>query len=436
LKVAIIGSGIGGCSTAHFLKELIAEPLDITIFECENRIGGRLLFKKINSITVEIGGTFFHSINLTVQDFAEKFSLDTEEFILPIIGVWNGSKFIYKSSSSSLVTNLRLIFRYRMGAIKLSTLLKRAKKQILQVYANNRLAKHYNTCEELFGSNFILDCARKTLEEVLKENGVSLSLIKEIIEPGTRYIYHQNINIGGFAGIATIIASDGSPIYKFKNGNIELNKALLKSANANVKLNQRIRKITRTDNETYILSTQRGDSEEYDAVFIAAPLEQADIEFENLSIPDLKKREFRQVYIKLIVGQVNPEYFGMKDISEIPELILTTADFTGPFDNLETLGKSEEGKYVYNLFSLSPISNELLEKMFSECLLEEDFHWEYAHPVTKPVTQKFQPFKLGPRLLYINTVESLASTMETMSVAARNTVLLLKKELQPEKLRK
>ena len=430
MKVAVIGSGIGGCSTTHFLTELIADPLDITIFECEDRIGGRLLFRKIKPVVVELGGTFFHSMNLTMQEFAEKFSLDTEEFILPIIGVWNGSKFIYKSSSSSLVTKLKLVLRYRMGAIRLSNLLKKAKKQVLEVYEHNRLAKHYNTCEELFESPFILDCAKKTLEEILKENGVSASLIKEIIEPGTRYIYHQNINIGGFVGIATIIASDGSPIYKIKNGNVQLNEALIKSANAKVSLNQRIKKITRTDNETYILSTLKGDSEEYDAVFIAAPLEQADIEFENVSIPDLKKREFRQVYIKLIVGQVNPEYFGMKDVSEIPELILTTADFTGAFDNLETLGKSEEGNFVYNLFSPSPIPNELVEQMFSKRLLEEDFHWEYAHPVPKPITQNFQPFKLGPQLFYINTVESIASTMETISVAARNTVLLLKKELQ------
>jgi prenylcysteine oxidase/farnesylcysteine lyase len=430
LKVAIIGSGIGGCSTAHFLKELITGSIDITIFESNNRIGGRLLFRKIKPVVVELGGTFFHSMNLNMLDFVEKFSLDTEEFILPIIGVWNGSKFVYKSSSSTLVTNLKLFLRYRLGAIKLLNLLKRAKREVLQVYANNRFDKHYKTCEELFGSPFILDCTKKTLEEVLKENGVSTSLIREIVEPGTRYIYHQNINIDGFAGIATIIASDGSPIYKIKNGNVQLNEALIKTANANVKLNQGIKKITRTDNETYILTTQKGDSEEYHAVFIAAPLEQADIEFENLAMPDLEKREFRKVYIKLIVGQVNPEYFGMSDVSEIPELVLTTADFTGTFDNLETLGKSEAGHFVYNLFSPSPISLDLVEKMFSERLLEEDFHWEYAHPIPKPAIQNFQPFVLGPRLFYINTVESVASTMETLTIAAKNTVLLLKKELK------
>lgn len=432
LKVAIIGSGIGGCSAAHFLKELITESMDITIFESNNKIGGRLLSRKIKPVVIELGGTFFHSINLNMQYFVDKFSLPKEKFILPKIGVWNGSKFIYKSSSTALVTNLKLLLRYRRSALNLLSLLKRAKREILSVYANNRLNKHYKTCEELFGSPFLLDCTRKTLEEVLNENGISSKLIKEIIEPGTRYIYHQDIDIDGFAGIATIIASDGSPIYKIKNGNVQLNKALLKSANANVKLNQRIVKITRIENKAFLLTTQKGDSEEYDAVLIAAPLEQADIEFENLAIPDLEKREFRKVFIKLIEGQLNPEYFGMTNVSEIPELLLTTADFTGSFDNLETLGKSEAGNFVYNLFSPRPIPEDLVEKMFRECIIEEDFHWDYAHPVPKPATQNFQPFLLETRLFYINTVESVASTMETISVAAKNAVLLLKKELEKE----
>jgi prenylcysteine oxidase/farnesylcysteine lyase len=430
LKVAIIGSGIGGCSAAYFLKELITEPVDITIFECNDKIGGRLLNRKIDPVVVELGGTFFHSMNLNMQYFVEKLSLQKEKFILPTIGVWNGSKFIYKSSSTALVTNLKLLLRYRRSALNLLSLLKRAKREILSVYANNRLDTHYTTCEALFESPFLLDCTRKTLEEVLKENGISSKLIKEIIEPGTRYIYHQNIDIDGFAGVATLIASDGSPIYKIKNGNDQLNKALLKSANANVKLNQRIVKINRIENKSFLLATQKGDSEEFDAVFIAAPLEQADIEFENLVIPDLEKREFRKVYIKLIEGQLNPEYFGMTKVSEIPELLLTTADFTGSFDNLETLGKSQAGHFVYDLFSPRPIPEDLVKKMFRECVIEENFHWEYAHPVPQPATQDFQPFLLAPRLFYINTMESVASTMETMTVAAKNAVLLLKKELE------
>lgn len=425
LKLAIVGSGIGGCSTAYFTKELIPEDMDITIFEANDRIGGRLLARKIGPVMVELGGTFFHTINQNLLEFVKKFSLETEEFVLPVIGVWNGSKFIYKSSKSPLVTNLRLLLRYRLGALRLQNLLKKSKKEVLKLYANNRLDFAYETCEELIDIPFILDLKSKTLENVLLENGVSSKLIKEILEPGVRYIYHQSINIGGFAGIVTIVASDGTPLYKLKNGNVQFNKNLVKSADATVKLKHKIEKIIKTDQGKYNLINQEGSSEEFDAVILAAPFEQLQIEFENITLPEIKLRKYRKVFIKLITGSVNPQYFGLQTITDVPELLLTTADFKGPFDALETLGKTENGQYVYNLFAIDPITDDLLQQMFSERIIEEDYIWEFAHPIIKPF-KEFQPFILDTGLFNINTIESAASTLETTIVAAKNVALLLK----------
>ncbi len=425
MKLAIIGSGIGGCSAAYFVKELIPDDMNITIFEANDRIGGRLLARKIEPVMIELGGTFFHTINQNILEFVRKFSLETEKFVLPVIGVWDGSKFIYKSNKSPLVTNLRLLFRYRLSALRLHYLLKKSKREILKLYTNNHFEFAYKTCEELLNIPFIVALKLKTLENVLLENGVSSKLIKEILEPGVRYIYHQNIDIGGFAGITTIIASDGTPLYKLKNGNVQFNNKLIKSADADVKLKYKITKIIKTDQGTYNLTNQKGSSEEFDAVILAAPFEQLKIEFTNITLPEMTYRKYQKVYIKLITGLLNPQYFGLQNITDIPELLLTTADFKGPFDNLETLGKTENGLYIYNLFATNPITDDLVQQMFLERIIEEDYVWEFAHPIAKPF-REFQPFILDMRLFNINTIESIASTLETAIVAAKNVALLLK----------
>jgi predicted NAD/FAD-dependent oxidoreductase len=65
MKVAIVGGGIAGLYTAWRIltsKEKPEEPIEVTLFECSNRIGGRILSQVIPplSFRAELGAMRFH----------------------------------------------------------------------------------------------------------------------------------------------------------------------------------------------------------------------------------------------------------------------------------------------------------------------------------------------------------------------------------------
>lgn len=55
-KVLIVGAGLSGLSTAYALKD---SNFDIEILEARSRPGGRIYTKKINSVHLELGATWF-----------------------------------------------------------------------------------------------------------------------------------------------------------------------------------------------------------------------------------------------------------------------------------------------------------------------------------------------------------------------------------------
>src|SRR5260221_9252727 len=56
-KIAIIGAGIAGLTTAYHLNK---QGLDVLVYEARSRVGGRILTALINDKIVELGGQNIH----------------------------------------------------------------------------------------------------------------------------------------------------------------------------------------------------------------------------------------------------------------------------------------------------------------------------------------------------------------------------------------
>ena len=77
-KIAIIGAGISGMSSAHFLKN----KFDVTIFEKESRPGGLIKCRRVNgSLFHTCGGHVFNSKRQDVLDWFWSYFNREEEFI-------------------------------------------------------------------------------------------------------------------------------------------------------------------------------------------------------------------------------------------------------------------------------------------------------------------------------------------------------------------
>lgn len=68
--LAIIGGGIGGAASSHFLTELFNNNLNIDLYEAKI-IGGRLATIKIDGNEFEAGGSIIHPQNKYMRDFVE-----------------------------------------------------------------------------------------------------------------------------------------------------------------------------------------------------------------------------------------------------------------------------------------------------------------------------------------------------------------------------
>ena len=71
-RVAIVGAGVGGCSSAYFLRKLCGEDIDLHVFE-KAVVGGRTDVIQFDGHKYESGGAVMHSSNKYLADFAQQF---------------------------------------------------------------------------------------------------------------------------------------------------------------------------------------------------------------------------------------------------------------------------------------------------------------------------------------------------------------------------
>lgn len=69
--LAVVGAGIGGSATAHFLRQHFGPEVQVDVFE-KGEVGGRLATVSVNHHDYESGGSIIHSLNLHMQEFVKQ----------------------------------------------------------------------------------------------------------------------------------------------------------------------------------------------------------------------------------------------------------------------------------------------------------------------------------------------------------------------------
>lgn len=77
---AVVGAGIGGSATAHFLRQHFGPEVQVDVFE-KGEVGGRLATVTVNHNDYESGGSIIHSLNLHMQEFVKQLGGFTHHII-------------------------------------------------------------------------------------------------------------------------------------------------------------------------------------------------------------------------------------------------------------------------------------------------------------------------------------------------------------------
>jgi prenylcysteine oxidase/farnesylcysteine lyase len=130
--VCIVGSGMGGASASYFLKEYAGFPLDVSIFEERDRVGGRMAVVDLQGDTFEAGASIIHPKNLHCVNFTKLLGLkqttdtDDESF-----GIWDGKQFVFQTARAGdnifskaiaqIMNTLSTLWRYGASLWRMQT---------------------------------------------------------------------------------------------------------------------------------------------------------------------------------------------------------------------------------------------------------------------------------------------------------------------------
>ncbi|XP_062149004.1 farnesylcysteine lyase [Alnus glutinosa] len=433
--VCIIGSGIGGSSVAHFLRRYSSDPFSIRIFERNGVVGGRMATVNVSGEIFEAGASILHPKNFYALNYTEFLGLksktpssSSDSFSL---GIWDGKKFAFKTlrvryelpfvdKIVSLANSVLMFLRYGFSLLRMETFVESTVDRFLKYYGSFESRPIFETVDGMLQWAGLYNLTTRTLQEELADAGLSPLLIQELVTVITRINYGQSVCISGFAG-AVSLAGSGGGLWAIEGGNWQMAAGLINRSDAALHLHEEIESISYLG-EYYELNSTLGNSYTCDVAVVATPLDESNIQITpQISIP---KRKLQHTHATFVRGLLNPGYFGLDAVSEIPELVGTIEDPDLPFSSISVLKQHGEKDMTYKIFSRKPMADILLDSIFSVRQETIRINWGAYPQYNAP--EVFASFILdGWHLYYVNAFENAASTMETSVVAAENIARLI-----------
>ncbi|KAI0024072.1 Prenylcysteine oxidase [Xylariomycetidae sp. FL0641] len=495
-QVAIIGAGAAGSSTAYHLRKYADEAgldLNVTVFERTGHIGGRTLTVDVfgdAAQPVELGASIFVDVNHILINATRDFELpvkaasrgsgssDEAEDDDELLGIWDGSAFVYSQNSGSWDWwNLaKLFWRYGSAPYYVHRLVQDTVASFLRLYEAPYFP--FRSLTERATELGLLEATGSTGQQFLEANKLAGAFARDIVQAGTRVNYAANL--GQIHGLGTMVAMAPEGAKAVAGGNWQIFAEMVRRSGAVARLNTSVTSIRGDDDAGYLVSSASGKVQEtarFDAVVLAAPLQFADLDIHASAAPDIPvdKVPYATLHVTLFASplRLSPAFFGLAPGAAVPSSVLTTL---GPNDDSSDadVGAGTAGFYsvtrvrtatnpatgrrefVYKVFSPAAVTAEFLSKLLGaevpETFVsaapseskgddEEDaaaaldpVSWIHPavfnpYPQALPrVTFQDPVLRTDGNLYYTAGVESFISTMETSALMGMNVARLIMDE--------
>eukprot|EP01097_Dermamoeba_algensis_P001781 TRINITY_DN1675_c0_g1_i1.p1 TRINITY_DN1675_c0_g1~~TRINITY_DN1675_c0_g1_i1.p1 ORF type:complete len:412 (+),score=72.16 TRINITY_DN1675_c0_g1_i1:36-1271(+) len=304
-RVLIVGGGIGGLSTAKFLRNIIGDEVEIFVQERDSILGGRIKTLNISNKQIELGASIYHVANRYVGELARdlpiKYLNTTDTF-----SMWNGKEITFSSSSNNMWTIARLIFQYYLSPYYVNNAADEVANKFGGIYS---LLDNGVTFKNLTKLVKKLDLEKETQHSFLEYTRKYLSswgmesFIENIAGGATRCNYNQDVDVIHALGGFVSVFAERPALRAVATGNSEIIKHLADKSSSYIMKSTKVTRIEKVDvvNENGEREVQyRVDfkqkkaqsSEMYDFVVIAAPIEGSGIQFVNVaSMSNIKNEQ-------------------------------------------------------------------------------------------------------------------------------------------------
>ena len=445
LTVAIVGAGIGGASTAHFVREKYPNAT-IIVFEKE-RAGGRIKSDDFEGQTVEVGASTWQRNHRYMNSFCSILGIETKD---PrdgrgSYGIWNGKDIVFRQSSSSFKMVLSMIRRYGLSPLYCQSLVSELVdnyNDIYEIVNDPSTYPPWESIEEILRHIELYDMSQETMKSVLRDRGFTAAFIDEMIEGILRNNFGQSsAEVNAMAGLLSL-KSGADDLRTAIGGNKAIVTGLLQKAQvkleeeahiSSILMNDPALLLTKPDLKALMVSYEQNGKilqKDVDVVFIAAPLDLAGIELftdrrRRKKADDDDASKYILLHVTMLTANcLSPHYFRLLRSDTDPSYILTMNEEVAIFNSLTVTHQvPDQGQSAYKVLSREPLSEEDLDKIFINKTSVVRHSW-HAYPSLKP-TMKYPLVRLGERLYHPAGIEHALPLMEAAAVSAMNSVNLM-----------
>jgi prenylcysteine oxidase/farnesylcysteine lyase len=433
-RIAIVGGGIAGASSAYYIRELFGENVHVSVFEKSNRLGGRTHSAYTQDGTrYDVGGTSVVIENYYAINLMKRFNLTFSPKIPDRLVVWDEKtkKIIFQENESEMLTKVNTLIKYNLEIFSAKMKIRQTMNKFLKIYELQNNAITFDTVGDLVDLLGFQKELNGSFEEYITTNKmVSEGFWRDILIPILGVNYNQNSTTTAFASLISSSAIVSS-FHTLMMGTDSLSRHLMHNSSSNVYMNTTVEIVERLENGKFKLSYQSCDGscrhveEIYDRIVLATPIELSSIQLVNIRIPE--PRKFVNVKVTFIVGNLNGTLYGLDESELHYSIITTTQDEQFGVFKLSPCGMTKSFP-IYKIFSQKEIPDAYLEKHFK--VVQEVYRYEFdAYPLLQPGDPaNWHHFKMGEGIYQVNAMESIVSTIETELISSRNIALMLLKE--------
>ncbi|XP_055473616.1 prenylcysteine oxidase 1 [Psammomys obesus] len=445
-KIAIVGAGIGGTSSAYYLRKKFGKDVKIDVFEREE-VGGRLATMKVQGHDYEAGGSVIHPLNLHMKRFVKELGLSSIPASGGLVGVYDGKSLVFEESSWFIINMIKLVWRYGFQSLRMHMWVEDLLDKFMRIYRYQSHDYAFSSVEKLMyaiGGEDYVRLLNQTLHENLKKAGFSETFLSEMIAPVMRVNFGQSTNLNAFVGAVSISAAD-SNLWAVEGGNKVVCSELLQASSSNlitgavVSIEEKTRtKQTGNPTKMYEVVYKTGSethSDFYDIVLVAAPLNRkmSNITFHGFNPPIEEFNDpYQHLVTTLIKGELNSTFFSSRPKEQFGLSAILLTDDSNMFINSLSIVSSirakegpappTDGMHVWKTFSRDILTEEQISKLFLSYEYAVRKPW-LSYPYYEP-PQKCPSIILHDRLYYLNGIEFAASCMEMSAIAGYNAALL------------
>lgn len=258
-RVGVVGAGLAGISAARRLE---ADGAAVTVFECEDHVGGRTRTHRVEGTQVNVGAQYVGGQDTPVAQLCRELGLDLYPLGGSQLAVHIGERLASAQNSMGLGLRMPLSLRERTQLARTAWRLGRWRRR-LENSDERREAMH--RLDAIALDHFLADTG-STVRELFRSMVVRMTAGEP--EDVSAYLAIEWTPASGLLGSG--VKDDFDDYFAVRAGTSAIAEGLAAQLKAPVRVGTTVTAV-HGDEHTVTLSTDNGSSHDFDAVVLATP---------------------------------------------------------------------------------------------------------------------------------------------------------------------